>query len=208
MRNSFFKSLEKTRWNVCLNKDVLNESPITMWPLTQQTNEFHMQKNVHSGTLRIISTATFKNVWLTFCYCQYYFRLLFTQPIFSGDHSRLGQISTVFPKRTFGNCWCKTSLQARCNRLTDRPTNSSRALKENNECTVVTGMKRPLVVYRVAQEIVTQRKEGRGQLNTENPVLVFLIPVNHPAKFGIDAESITHTNAPLGLTPWLWVSCS
>jgi len=33
MRNSFFTSLEKTRWNVCLNKDVLNESPITMWPL-------------------------------------------------------------------------------------------------------------------------------------------------------------------------------
>jgi len=33
MRNSFFASLEKTRWNVCLNNDVLNESAITMWPL-------------------------------------------------------------------------------------------------------------------------------------------------------------------------------
>jgi len=41
MRNSFLMSLEKTRWNVCLNKDVLNESPITMWPLHTDITDYN-----------------------------------------------------------------------------------------------------------------------------------------------------------------------
>ncbi len=37
--NSFLASFEKTLWKVCLKSDVLNESPITMWPLQTMTSK-------------------------------------------------------------------------------------------------------------------------------------------------------------------------
>ena len=46
--NSPLASLENTRWNVCLNSEVLNESPITMWPLWREKHKIRkLWQNQH-----------------------------------------------------------------------------------------------------------------------------------------------------------------
>jgi len=63
MRNSLRSSLEKTLWKVCLKRDVLNESPITMWPLRHVQHITCDLYHTHNTSHVISITRTTHHTW-------------------------------------------------------------------------------------------------------------------------------------------------